>query len=185
MSADADLFTAQPHYSDRLRADFETLDFHPDNVLRARLAEDAAVLLGRLLAIEEHAAAKSEEDKDAGPDLLRIERKLDLVLELLSIRLMDGQVAQETTVQLSASGARWEVYGSVPAAGTPVIASIYVHRLLPRALRLAAEVLPDASGWLRLRFVPLGEVCEELMRRFVFQQHRRELAVSKRARPGG
>lgn len=183
MSAEEEPFSGQPHYSDRLRADFETLDAVPPVSQLARLAEDATALLGRLLAIEEHAAAKTEDDKEAGPDLLRIERKLDLVLELLSIKLMDGQVAQETLVQLSASGARWAVYGAIPPPGTPVIASIYVHRLLPRALRLAAEVLPDQPGWLRLRFLPLGEVCEELMQRFVFQQHRRELAISKRARP--
>ena len=53
--------------------------------------------------------------------------------------------------------------------------------LLPRALRLPAEVLADEAGWLRLRFLDVDEACRELLVRHVFQQHRRRLAGARRA----
>lgn len=175
-------FEAHPHYAERLRAEFEELGGAPDEALRSQLDSEAKLMLGSLLAIEDSAAAKSDEDKEAGPDLVRIERKLDLMLELLSMRQMDGQGAPECRVQLSAAGARWQLFGSVPAPGTQVIASIHVHRFLPRPLRLPAEVLATDPGWLCLLFTNLSEGCEELLARHVFQKHRRQLAMTKRGR---
>ena len=178
-----DPFDAHPHYADRLRAEFQPLPAAPDADTHAQLEQEASALLSSLLAIEENpgARAASEDEVEAGPELQRLERKLDLVLELLSARLLEGGAASERAVQMSADGARWAVVGDAPAPGSAGIASIYVHRLLPRALRLPAEVLHDERGWLRLRFLDVGEACRELLVRHVFQQHRRRLAGARRA----
>lgn len=165
-----------------MRADFEVLRVPPDAALLDRLAAEAQAMLSSVLAIEDSAAAKSDEDKDTGPDILRLERKIDLVLQLLSMNLMDGQTLPECQVQLSAAGARWETPAAVPSPGSWVMASIHVHRFLPRPLRLAAEVLSDQPGWVTLLFTHLGEGCEELLARHVFQQHRRQLAGARRTR---
>lgn len=176
-------FESHPHYTERMRADFELLKAVPDTAMQQRLEAEAQSMLSSVLAIEDAASAKSDEDKEAGPDILRLERKIDLVLQLLSMQLMDGNTAPECQVQLSAAGARWEIPGAtLPAPGSQVIAAIHVHRFLPRPLRLLAEVLPDEPGWLCLLFSQHGEVCEELLARHVFQQHRRHLAGSRRAK---
>lgn len=186
MDGGRDPFEAHPHYADRLRADFEPRAIAPDEDTRGQLEHEATVLLMSLLAIEENAVARSsDEEKEAGPEFARLERKLDLVLELLSMRMLDGHAPAERLVQLSAAGARWAVSGPVPPPGTQGIAAIYVHRLLPRALRLPAEVLADEPGWMTLRFLDLDEACEELLVRHVFQQHRRRLAGSRRAQRAG
>lgn len=184
MDTTTDPFEAQPHFAERLRAHFEpvaTLDAD----CRAQLEHEAGALLTTLLAIEESTAARTntDDEAEAGPDLLRLERKLDLVLELLSARLLGADAPEERSVQMSAAGARWPVGPSAPrpAVGSRGIVSIHLHRLLPRALRLPAEVLPDAAGWLSLRFLDVGEVCRELLVRHVFQQHRRHLAGARRA----
>lgn len=177
-----DPFEALPHYAERLRAEFEPLPHAPDEPGLASFEHEASALLMSLLAIEENAVARNGEDEtEAGPEFQRLERKLDLVLELLSARLLETSAPSERLVQLSAAGARWAVSGPAPAPGSFGVASIYVHRLLPRALRLPAEVMPDEAGWLRLRFLDVGEACRELLVRHVFQQHRRQLAGARRA----
>lgn len=173
---------AHPHYVERLRAAFEPSETVLDADIRAQLGHEATALLTCLLAIEEVPAARaSDEDKEVALDVARLERKLDLVLELLSARLLDGHAPPEHSVQLSAAGARWSHAGTPVAPGTQGVAMLYVHRLLPRALRLPVEVLADEPGWLRLRFLDVGEACEDLLVRHVFQQHRRWLAGSRRA----
>ncbi|MGQ0697885.1 MAG: PilZ domain-containing protein [Panacagrimonas sp.] len=181
MSDASESFAAHPHYSERMRGEFELLQTAPDEALHALLVDEAQVLLTSLLAIEDNAVAKSDDDKESGLDIARLERKLDLVLQLLAMQLMQAQTARERLVQISAAGARWQIEGGIPEAGSHVIASIQVHRLLPRALRLPAEVLHDEPGWLQLRFLDLGEACEELLVRHVFQQHRRQLAGVRRS----
>ena len=182
-----DPFAGQPHYADRLRAAFEPLGAPPDESARGQYEHEAVSLLASLLAVEEYAGARNassngDEEHEAGPEFLRLERKLDLVLELLSMQLLAGSAGSERSVQMSATGVRWKLddVASVPAPGCWVVASVYVHRLLPRALRLPAEVLADEPGWLRLRFVEVGEGCREMLVRHVFQQHRRHLAGSRR-----
>lgn len=183
MNAAGEPMDALPNYLERLRAEFEPQTAALDEGQRVQLEQEAVALLTSLLAIEEHPSPirPSDEDKDAVVDIARLERKLDLVLELLSLRLLDGHAPPERSVQLSAAGVRWAQPGALPAPGTQGVATLYVHRLLPRALRLAAEVVADEPGWLRLRFVGMAEACEDLLVRHVFQQHRRSLAGSKRA----
>ncbi len=182
-------FAGQPHYAERLRASFEPLPggLRPDEPARIQHEQEAVSLLASLLAIEEYAGVRNansngDEEHEAGPEFLRLERKLDLVLELLSMRLLEGGASPERSVQMSATGVRWATgdASTVSAPGTWGVANVYVHRLLPRALRLPAEVLADEPGWLRLRFIEVGEGCREMLVRHVFQQHRRHLAGSRR-----
>lgn len=183
-----DPFEGEPHYAERLRAAFEPLPGRPDEAVRAQYEQEAVSLLANLLAVEEYAGARNagsggDEEHEAGPEFLRLERKIDLVLELLSMKLLEGSAAAEHNVQMSASGVRWKLdaaAGAPPAPGSWGVVSVYVHRLLPRALRLPAEVLSDDPGWLRLRFVEVGEGCREMLVRHVFQQHRRHLAGARR-----
>lgn len=182
-----DPFAGQPHYAERLRAAFEPLAAPPDEAARVQYEQDAVSLLASLLAVEEYAGVRNtntggDEEHEAGPEFLRLERKLDLVLELLSMKLLEGSAAAERSVQMSASGVRWKLdpAGAAPAPGSWGVVSVYLHRLLPRALRLPAEVLADEPGWLRLRFVEVGEGCREMLVRHVFQQHRRHLAGARR-----
>ena len=186
MDPHPDPFAGQPHYAERLRAAFEPMAAPPEEPTRAQYEQDAVSLLASLLALEEYAGVRNastggDEEHEAGPEFLRLERKLDLVLELLSMKLLEGSAAAERNVQMSATGVRWKLDDAAPAPGSWVVASVYVHRLLPRALRLPAEVLADEPGWLRLRFAEVGEGCREMLVRHVFQQHRRHLAGSRRA----
>lgn len=174
-------FDSQPHFSDRLRVAFEPMPDAPDASSQMLLQAEARLLLTRLLALDESTAARTEEDKEPNPDLQRLERKLDLVLELLSLRLLDdGSAPPERAVRLSASAACWQADDDRIRDGEFGVLSVYLHRLMPRPLRLPVQVMSLQSQRVQVRFLPLDEESEELLLRYVFLQHRRDLAGHKR-----
>lgn len=176
-------FGGLPYFSDRLHAGFEASDAVRDEAAHARGEEEAIAVLHTLLAIEEPTVQRKDEEGENSTEFLRLERKLDLVIELLSARVMADARLPELNLQFSAEGARWEASSKPsPSPGTMGMFSIYLHRVLPRALHLPAEVLSDESGWCRVRFVGLGQAVEDLLVRYVFLQHRRKLAGARRPR---
>lgn len=182
MSAPRDPFEGLPSYDERLCASFEPLATPPDALARAQLEAEASGLLHTLLALEEYNAPRSEEECENAAEFQRLDRKLDLILELLSARLRDDQPSPERAVSVCAAGLRWQQSATPPAPGTIGMARVFLHRMLPRALCLPAEVIADQTGWLRLRYLTVGEECEERLLRHVFLQHRRRLAGTRRQR---
>jgi hypothetical protein len=185
VNASSEVFAGLPTYSDRLRAAFEPLPALPDAETLAHLQAEAGAFLQTVLALEEHNSPRTEEESENNVEFQRLERKLDLILELLSARLADDPTMPERALTVCAAGLRWKTEGGIPAPGRIGLARVHLHRMLPRALCLPAEVVADEPGWLRLRFLPLSEECEERLLRHVFQQHRRQLAGSRRQRSGG
>lgn len=177
------MFDGHPHYSDRLRVSFETLPGLPEPALALRLEEDAMAQLQRVLALEEVTPRAKDDDVEHAAEFARLERKMDLVLELLSARLREDAGATECDVWFSAEAARWRwPEGEPPAPGTIGIVSLYVHRHLPRPLRLPIQVMSDQPGWIRAGFLKMGDGVEDLLVRYVFLRHRRLLAGTRRAR---
>jgi hypothetical protein len=148
------------------------------------MEEEAVAVMHTLLAVEEPAAHRKDEEAESSVEFQRLERKLDLVIELLSARFMADTRLPELNLQLSAEAARWEWTDSAapPVPGTAGIFSVYLHRVLPRALHLPAELAIDQPGWCRARFLGLSQGLEDLLVRHVFLQHRRQLAGAKRPR---
>jgi hypothetical protein len=179
----APAFDGHPHYSDRLRIAFEPLPGLPEPDLALKLEEEAMGHLQLVLAIEEIAPRAKDEEGEHTADFLRVERKLDLVLELLAMRLRDEDGATEQEVWFSADGARWKwPEGDPPPAGTIGIVSIGLNRLLPRPLRMPVQVMSDEPGWIHAGFLRMGDNVEDLLVRHVFLRHRRGLAGARRAR---
>jgi hypothetical protein len=170
----------EPHYVEVLQVHFDADADLGDPIVQQCCESEALALLHSLQVIEE-SRTKRDESAERDADLERLERKLDLVLELLAAQLSRGDAPDAVPVYLSASVVRWpQVHAHVP--GTRGRLRLHLHRLLPRPLSLPAEVLSAPAGELHLQFLPLGEACEESLRRHVFLRHRRQLAESRRAR---
>lgn len=182
MNSAPDPFGGLPHFAERVRVGFEVCAAAPDAETLTHLEEEAVAVLHTMLALEEQGAARKDEENENSAEFQRLERKLDLVIELLSARLLADTALPEHSVQFSAEGLRWACADDLPPVGTAVMLTIYLHRLMPRPLHLPAVVHPDAPGWVHLRFLALSDVCEDLLVRYVFLQHRRKLAGSRRKR---
>jgi hypothetical protein len=62
------------------------------------------------------------------------------------------------------------------------VVTVFLHRLLPRPLKLPVQVMSDGSGWMHAGFLKMGDNVEDLLVRHVFLRHRRGLAGARRAR---
>lgn len=177
-------FDGHPHYVDRLRVAFEPLPELPEPAHALRLEDEAVAALTSVLALEEVTArAPKDEEGEHAADFARLERKLDLVMELLAARLRDEDGATEQDVWFSAEGIRWAwPDGEPPAPGTIGVVTVFLHRLLPRPLRLPVQVMSDQPGWMHGGFLKMGDNVEDLLVRHVFLRHRRGLAGARRAR---
>jgi hypothetical protein len=138
--------------------------------------------LGALLGLEEGTRAH-EESGDATQQLLqRLERKLDLVIELVGHSLARQSPPPEPEpIRLSARGFACPAPPTPPQLGARVLLALYPSAHLPLPLELPAEVVPDPDGGLRACFVDDAARLEDELAKLIFREHRRAVA---RARPG-
>lgn len=127
---------------------------------------------------------------ESGPrgsgELLRIERKLDLALQLLESLLMSlSPTRAPVAVRLSTETLTWDARGSpVAAPHTALEVDLHLHPGYPMPLRLRGVVeapSPGAGdGQVSLRLDALGGATREALHRFLFRRHRREVAARRR-----
>lgn len=145
------------------------------------LAEANARLLQILPVFEEQRTEQVEEEAERSQDMLRLETKLDLLLELVSDLIREQQQwPMLAPVTLRADGMAWVQAGRVPAPEQRIWVDLYIDQRLPRALRLAARVIAVNEEGERHRIVvgfeQLGENVSELLEKLIFRHHRREVA---------
>lgn len=154
----------------------------PDEVLRHQAIAE------RLLRSAASAEASGPEDSEHAPQeaaLLRMEAKIDLALELL------GRMLAAEQPHSAPSPARWSRLGaqvlaaSERAPGSRHLLSLQLPTGLNLPLRLPVEVLAcearEAGQYaLWLAFTPASAGLEAALERFLFRQHRRQIAAHRR-----
>lgn len=114
-------------------------------------------------------------------DYARLETKLDLILELL------GEVFQQkkpmpanVPFQLSARGIVW-LSDAAPAVNSNIELQLYLSTQLFVPLYLSAQVVhvEDVGSTQRIQasFLPMEEALQEWLEKYIFRQHRREVAL--------
>ena len=151
---------------------------------RVSLAAANERLLRVALLSDEHPLERSDEEGGHPGELLRIESKLDLVLELLSELLATAtEPLPLHPVRLGAAGLEWRQAGTLPAAGDRVMIRLLPDPLLPRPLSLPGRVLKVDDGRVLVRFEAIGETVADLLQRLVFRHHRRQVAQMRQGSP--
>lgn len=166
----------------------------PTGVALAQFAQSAVqVLQGELTADERRRVEpRTEDDSAILQDLHRVEAKLDLLLDLFAQWHQREQgLPPAMNCLWSVADLQWE---SSPASagldssanGTPlpVLLRLYAG---PRSLRplelpgLLSVVATPAGVRYQLAYAPLGEGFTELLGRYLFRLHRREIAETRAA----
>lgn len=138
-----------------------------------------------LLAEQWSDRSEDERDQDAG--LLRVEVKLDLLLDLVSALIgKESRRPDPCRVRLAAGGLEWLESGKPPQTGTAAWVHLYLDSRLPAALQLPVtilEVAPAADNLSRVlgRFEPLSETLQDRIEKLIFRHHRRQVAQSRPA----
>jgi hypothetical protein len=131
------------------------------------------------------AVEKPDENAPSAADILRIELKINLLLDLVGQVLATSRPRpQPVPVRFNSQGVVWRsAKPPLPEAGAQGIAEIYLHDALAEPLRLpgrVTSVTPD--GHVKVRFVPVGEPVADLLEKLCFRRHRRQIAGARNPR---
>ncbi len=136
-----------------------------------------------LLAEQGGDRAEDERELDAG--LLRVEVKLDLLLDLFAALVgKEHKRPDPCRVRLAAGGLEWLEPEEPPQKGAAVWAHLYLDSRLPAALQLPVtilEVAPGTNDPARVlgRFEPMSETVQDRIEKLIFRHHRRQVAQSR------
>ena len=136
-----------------------------------------------ILSLDEHPHGElADQDPALAHELVRLESKLNLVLELLG-QLLVKQLAlpPEVPVQLHAGGLEWET-PTAPPTDARILIELYPCNRFPRPLQLSATVrTAPRAGWAAASFDDLGEVVQDQLEMLIFRHHRRRVAAARRS----
>jgi hypothetical protein len=143
-----------------------------DRYLRVLQAIDALEEQGRL--------EKADDESPHSADIMRLDMKLNLLLDLVGQLLAASeQRAQATQIRFNAMGAHF-AWAQPLAVGARGILEITLRGVVVQSLNLPAEVVSGAPvGQVRVRFVALGETVADHIEKLVFRRHRRKIAGAR------
>ena len=141
-------------------------------------------VLQALSALEEHAVEKPDETSPHHADLMRLDLKLNLVLDMVGQLLVASHPRpRPSAIRFNALGAVWQGHSPHPEMGNQGVLEIYLRDCIADPLRLVgriASIAPD--GRIKARFIPPGENIADLLEKLAFRKHRRQVAGAKHPR---
>lgn len=149
--------------------------------------QDANEEVLRFIATLEEFHVEGQDESGSSADLSRIEFKINLLLDLVT-RLVVGEaeIPEAVPVTLGSAGIEW-LAPQVPQADSLLELSLYLHRQYPRPFVVIGRVcgvnlMGDVDGnyQIRLAFEPMRDLVQSGLEKFIFRQHRRSIAQSRR-----
>jgi hypothetical protein len=174
-------------YEDLLPVAFKPLARPLDLPAIAALTDRNVRMLQVCAVLEDHGAVeKKDESSPHAADILRLEVKVNLLLDLVG-QLLATQLPRPaaTPVRFNAQGALWKA-SEAPRPGQQGLLEIWLRDSLPRPLTLPANVTHVAAdGHVKVTFVPPGEATADLLEKLAFRRHRRQVAGVRQPRRAG
>lgn len=132
-------------------------------------------------ALEEQGRTEKADDQSPhSADLLRLDLKLNLLLDVVGQLLAASQQrAQPVQIRFNAMGANFAWPQPLPV-GTAGILEVTLRDIVVQPLNLPAEVVSGGpAGQTRVRFLSLGETVADHIEKLVFRRHRRRIAGAR------
>jgi uncharacterized protein (UPF0147 family) len=141
-------------------------------------------VLQAIAALDEFQVEKPDENAPHHADIMRLDLKLNLLLDMVGQLLVASHPRPRATpIRFNALGAVWQGYAPLPEMGNQGVLEIYLRDFVAEPLRLfgrIASVGPD--GRVKARFIPPGEHISDLLEKLAFRKHRRQVAGAKNPR---
>lgn len=173
-------------YETRIPLNWKPLKAMPEPSQLLSLNDHNETVLRTVLSLEEVGSEHSEEGGGSNQELVRIEAKLNLALNLVG-QLLAAQstIPPKLPVILGADALEWSG-GKLPADGQPLLLEIYLHSSYPRPLRLVGFCTNRKSGTgapsCRVVFEGLSESVQDVLEKLIFRHHRRAIAQARARR---
>jgi len=155
----------------------------PDNGY-TRIAEHNEHVLRCVNLLGEQMREKVEEEVETDSAIIRLEAKVNLLLELVSrLEQRINQTPEVTDIRLASGGVEWGCHGTPPDIGLPIWVYLHIDNRVPEAMKIPARVMTvveDADkSTVVAGFEALGEMVQELLEKMIFRHHRRMIAQSR------
>lgn len=170
-------------YEDLLPIRWRPAPSAPSDVQAAHFAERNLRVLQACDALEEHGQLdkkKADDDSPHSADLMRLDFKLNVLLDLVGQLLAQTQPRPTPTqIRFNAMGASWKT-GESLSTGSHGVLEITLRDVIVQPLMLPAEIVTGAdAGFTRARFLALGETVADHIEKLVFRRHRRKIAGAR------
>lgn len=161
------------------RLPLEWLPDAPADASRLADLRQRNLRLLRQLDLLEQQGAELGEDHGVGPELARIEAKVDLLLDLVG-DLLARQIGVRAAVmvRISPAGLQWLAAGQVPVEGALGEVRLSLRPDLPHPLCLPVRIVA-VGAWVEAEFRDLGEALVEMLEKTIFRYHRRQVAQAR------
>jgi hypothetical protein len=174
-------------YQDLLPVAFKPLARPLESAEVAALTDRNLRMLQVCAVLEEQGAVeKKDESSPHAADMMRLEVKVNLLLDLVG-QLLAAQLPRPAAVvvRFNAVGALWKP-AVAPRQGQQGLLEIWLRDSLPQPLALIANITQVAAdGHVKASFVPPGEATADLLEKLAFRRHRRQVAGVRQPRRTG
>jgi hypothetical protein len=171
-------------YEDVIPVNWRVLNSPPAPEVHAHSADRNLRLLQACAALEEAGPTERSDDNAAHADMLRLDLKLNLLLDLVGRLLLVNQPRPKgVPLRFNARGASWQLLEAGPKPGDEGELEIYLNDFLVEPLRLYGRVANlTAEGRIGVKFHDSGEAISDLIEKLAFRRHRRQVADSRQPR---
>jgi hypothetical protein len=171
-------------YEDLLPLTWSSIDGEAQVVNSARVSEHNEHVLRCVNLLGEQIKEKLDEEGETESALVRLEAKVNLILEMLSsLDRARGDTPDTTQVRLAAGGLEWDCKEQPPAEGDTIWIKLNIDNRVPEAMQLAAQVLSVSvegqQTTVCAKFEQMGEAVQDQLEKMIFRHHRRMVAQSK------
>ena len=121
-------------------------------------------------------------ENDPESELHRLERKINLVIQMLGQMMQSQQTRpQAVPLRLGAETIAWQAADVKP--GQHFIVTVFLYDSVAVPIQAHVEVMDKDGGWCTARLVSQSPDEQSAWERWVFRQHRRQIASSKEHLP--
>ncbi|HEY8509942.1 MAG TPA: PilZ domain-containing protein [Steroidobacteraceae bacterium] len=130
---------------------------------------------------EQGSLEKLDETASHSPDLMRLEMKINLLLDLVGRLLATNEPRPEPTIiRFNSLGATWRATAPLPRPGAQGVLEIWLREWTAEPIRLVGRVANTTpEGDIKVRFLPPGEAVSDLIEKLAFRRHRRQRAGAR------
>jgi len=150
-------------------------------IVASYMASNVRVLQACTALQEQGQVEKVDENNPHSADFLRLELKINLLLDVVGRILAANQPRPPTSaIRFNALGATFQGTAPYPRPGAQGSVDIYLRECVAEPLRLIGRVANvSTTGEIKVRFLPPGEAASDLLEKLAFRRHRRQVAGNR------
>lgn len=170
-------------FSDNCSVDWRRVDHALADDHLAAVNESNEIFLRSVAALGTLAGEHNEEEGAISAEIERLDRKINLVLDLVSqLVYQQLEIPDKCHVTISATDLAWQE-PDPPGPGETLFVRAYIQHGTPKPLCFYGEVTStdedERAGMCRVRYLGLSPSVESWLDKLIFRRHRREVAFKR------